>query len=82
MAWDGGKIRRPMPWSQVLLADVHIPQLFRQARGDEGEAVLRIAGGLDVVRAVHIHHVEAALRHAVEVMHVRGGVVGGSCRPF
>ena len=49
---------------QIVLIQMHVPVRLGQAGRDQGKQVLRVGRGLDVIGAVHIHHVEAALRHA------------------
>ena len=67
---------------QLLLAQLHLPPPAGQPRPDQREQVGRVAGGLDVVGAVHIHHVKAALRHAPELVNVRCGIVGKAAASF
>ena len=64
------------------LADAHILPAAGQPRPDQRKQMLRVAGGLDVVGAVHIHQVKAALRDAPELMDIRRGVVGEAAASF
>lgn len=61
---------------QVVLAQAHVPPTLRHFRPDQGEQILRVGGGLDIIGAVLVHQVKAVLGHAPELMHVRRGVVG------
>lgn len=61
---------------QVVLAQAHMPPTLRHFRPDQGEQILRVGGGLDIIGAVLVHQVKAILGHAPELMHVRRGVVG------
>lgn len=61
---------------QIMLIQSEAPICLGQAGRDKGKHILRVGCRLDVIGAVHIHKIEAALGHAGEMVDIRRGIVG------